>query len=151
MFPPDGLGSGLENPQPFFTNCKRGLEAQSKRGRYFSMVLHTHMLAFAHRMRLLATLFSHPQDFPGLWNPRPLNTRTTGRRTTRLGRPYTSSPVSGRTIPAVSVKRSFAPAVARQAGHEPRMPARPVLPLQEDRHAHVHLCAASASPLSWYR
>lgn len=31
------------------------------------------------------------------------------------------------------------------------MPARLVWPLQEDHHARIHLCAASASPLSWYR
>jgi hypothetical protein len=33
------------------------------------MVLHPHIIAFGHRMRLLAALFSHLQDFPGLWNP----------------------------------------------------------------------------------
>jgi peptidoglycan/xylan/chitin deacetylase (PgdA/CDA1 family) len=33
MFPPPGLGSGLENPKPFFTNCRLELDAQYKRGR----------------------------------------------------------------------------------------------------------------------
>ena len=40
MFPPPGLGSGLENPRPFLTNCTLEFNAQYKRGRYFSMVLH---------------------------------------------------------------------------------------------------------------
>jgi peptidoglycan-N-acetylglucosamine deacetylase len=69
MFPPPGLGSGLENPQPFFTNCRLEFEAQYKRGRYFSMVLHPHIIGFGHRMRLLETLLSHLHGFPDLWNP----------------------------------------------------------------------------------
>ena len=69
MFPPPGLGSGLENPKPFLTNCLLEFDAQYKRGRYFSMVLHPHIIGFGHRMRLLETLFSHLQDFPGVWNP----------------------------------------------------------------------------------
>jgi peptidoglycan/xylan/chitin deacetylase (PgdA/CDA1 family) len=69
MFPPPGLGSGLENPKPFLTNCLLEFDAQYKRGRYFSMVLHPHIIGFGHRMRLLETLFSHLQDFPGTWNP----------------------------------------------------------------------------------
>jgi peptidoglycan/xylan/chitin deacetylase (PgdA/CDA1 family) len=69
MFPPPGLGSGLENPKPFFTNCRLEFEAQYKRGRYFSMVLHPHIIGFGHRMRRLETLFSYLQDFPDLWNP----------------------------------------------------------------------------------
>jgi peptidoglycan/xylan/chitin deacetylase (PgdA/CDA1 family) len=69
MFPPPGLGSGLENPKPFLTNCRLEFEAQYKRGRYFSMVLHPHIIGFGHRMRLLETFLCHLQDFPGLWNP----------------------------------------------------------------------------------
>ena len=69
MFPPPGLGSGLENPKPFLTNCLLEFDAQYKRGRYFSMVLHPHIIGFGHRMRLLEELFSHLQDFPGIWNP----------------------------------------------------------------------------------
>jgi peptidoglycan/xylan/chitin deacetylase (PgdA/CDA1 family) len=69
MFPPPGLGSGLENPKPFLTNCLLEFDAQYKRGRYFSMVLHPHIIGFGHRMRLLEALFSYLQDFPGVWNP----------------------------------------------------------------------------------
>jgi peptidoglycan/xylan/chitin deacetylase (PgdA/CDA1 family) len=69
MFPPPGLGSGLENPKPFLTNCTLEFDAQYKRGRYFSMVLHPHIIGFGHRMRLLEAIFSHMQDFPGVWNP----------------------------------------------------------------------------------
>jgi peptidoglycan-N-acetylglucosamine deacetylase len=69
MFPPPGLGSGLENPRPFLTNCTLEFNAQYKRGRYFSMVLHPHIIGFGHRMRLLEALFTHMQGFPGIWNP----------------------------------------------------------------------------------
>ena len=69
MFPPPGLGSGLENPKPFLTNCTLEFDAQYRRGRYFSMVLHPHIIGFGHRMRLLETLFSHMRDFPDVWNP----------------------------------------------------------------------------------
>ena len=69
MFPPPGLGSGLENPRPFLTNCTLEFDAQYRRGRYFSMVVHPHIIGFGHRLRLLETLFNHMRDFPGLWNP----------------------------------------------------------------------------------
>src|SRR5919199_245433 len=69
MFPPPGLGSGLENPKPFLTNCRLEFDAQYKRGRYFSVVLHPSIIGFGHRMRLLETLLRHLQDFPGIWNP----------------------------------------------------------------------------------
>lgn len=69
MFPPPGLGSGLENPEPFLTNCLLECDAQYKRGRYFSMVLHPHIIGFGHSMRRLEALFSHLQDFSGIWNP----------------------------------------------------------------------------------
>jgi peptidoglycan/xylan/chitin deacetylase (PgdA/CDA1 family) len=69
MFPPPGLGSGLENPQPFLTNCMQEFNAQYKRGRYFSMTLHPHIMGFGHRMRILEAILSHIQGFPGIWNP----------------------------------------------------------------------------------
>jgi peptidoglycan/xylan/chitin deacetylase (PgdA/CDA1 family) len=69
MFPPPGLGSGLENPKPFLTNCTLEFDAQYKRGRYFSMTLHPHIIGFGHRMRILETILNHMQGFPGIWNP----------------------------------------------------------------------------------
>jgi len=69
MFPPPGLGSGLENPKPFLTNCLQEFDAQHQRGRYFSMVLHPHIIGFGHRMRLLETILSHLQEASGVWNP----------------------------------------------------------------------------------
>jgi peptidoglycan-N-acetylglucosamine deacetylase len=69
MFPPPGLGSGLENPKPFLTNCLQEFDAQHQRGRYFSMVLHPHIIGFGHRMRILETLLSHIQEASGVWNP----------------------------------------------------------------------------------
>jgi peptidoglycan/xylan/chitin deacetylase (PgdA/CDA1 family) len=69
MFPPPGLGSGLENPQPYLTNCVQEFDAQHRRGRYFSMVLHPHIIGFGHRMRILESILSHIQEAPGVWNP----------------------------------------------------------------------------------
>lgn len=69
MFPPPGLGSGLENPRPFLTNCTLEFEAQYRRGRYFSMVVHPHIIGFGHRMHLLETLLTHIRSFPDVWNP----------------------------------------------------------------------------------
>ncbi|MCZ6872736.1 MAG: polysaccharide deacetylase family protein [bacterium] len=69
MYPPPGLGSGLENPKPFLTNCKLEFDAQYKRGRYFSMTLHPYIIGFGHRLRILETVLSHIRDFPAVWNP----------------------------------------------------------------------------------
>lgn len=69
MFPPPGMGSGLEHPKPFLTNCLLEFDAQYKRGRYFSMTLHPYLIGFGHRMRLLETLLSHIQGFSDVWNP----------------------------------------------------------------------------------
>lgn len=69
MFPPPGLGSGLENPKPFLSNCIQEFDAQHLRGRYFSMVLHPHIIGFGHRMRILETVLSHVQAASDVWNP----------------------------------------------------------------------------------
>jgi peptidoglycan/xylan/chitin deacetylase (PgdA/CDA1 family) len=69
MYPPPGLGSGLENPKPFLSNCKLEFDAQYKRGRYFSMTLHPYIMAFGHRMHLLYNILSHIRDYPAVWNP----------------------------------------------------------------------------------
>lgn len=69
MFPPPGLGSGLENPRPFLTNCQQEFDAQHQRGRYFSMVVHPHIIGFGHRMRLLESILTHIGAASGVWNP----------------------------------------------------------------------------------
>jgi peptidoglycan/xylan/chitin deacetylase (PgdA/CDA1 family) len=69
MFPPPGKGSGLENPKPLLTNCLQEFDAQYKRGRYFSMVLHPYLIGFGHRLHILETICSHIQSTPGVWNP----------------------------------------------------------------------------------
>ena len=69
MYPPPGLGSGLENPKPFLTNCTLEFDAQYQRGRYFGMVLHPHIIGFGHRMRILDAILTHIQDASGVWNP----------------------------------------------------------------------------------
>jgi peptidoglycan/xylan/chitin deacetylase (PgdA/CDA1 family) len=69
MYPPPGVGSGLENPQPFLKNCTLEFSAQYKRGRYFSVVLHPHIIGFGHRMRILEAILTHIQGFSGVWNP----------------------------------------------------------------------------------
>lgn len=69
LYPPPGLGSGLENPKPFLSNCKLEFDAQYKRGRYFSMTLHPYIIGFGHRMHLLDSILGHIHDLPAVWNP----------------------------------------------------------------------------------
>ncbi len=69
MFPQPGLGSGLENPKPLLTNCLLEFDAQYKRGRYFSMVIHPYLIGFGHRMHILETIFGHIHGTQGIWNP----------------------------------------------------------------------------------
>ena len=42
-------GTGLENPDSLFRNWKAELDAQYKRGRHFSMVLHPHAIGWPNR------------------------------------------------------------------------------------------------------
>ena len=94
-------GTGLENPDALFRNWKAELDAQYKRGRQFSMVLHPH----AHR---LAQPAAHAGAVPRpcaeacpSCGTRPAPTaRGTGARPSPRPRISSSSRRSGRTIPA---------------------------------------------------
>lgn len=60
-------GTGLENPDSLFRNWKAELDAQYRRGRQFSMVLHPHAIAWPNRLYMLEQFLDHAQSLPGLW------------------------------------------------------------------------------------
>lgn len=61
-------GTGLENPDALFRNCRAELDAQYKRGRHFSMVLHPHAIGWPNRLLMLEQFLDHARDLPDLWN-----------------------------------------------------------------------------------
>ncbi|HJQ58850.1 MAG TPA: polysaccharide deacetylase family protein, partial [Vineibacter sp.] len=60
-------GTGLENPAALYRNWKAELDAQYKRGRHFSMVVHPHSIAWPNRLHLLEQFLDHARGLPGLW------------------------------------------------------------------------------------
>jgi peptidoglycan-N-acetylglucosamine deacetylase len=62
-------GTGLEHADDMFRNWRAEFNAQYKRGRQFSMVLHPGMVGWAHRLQLLEEFLVHVRGFPGVWNP----------------------------------------------------------------------------------
>jgi peptidoglycan/xylan/chitin deacetylase (PgdA/CDA1 family) len=60
-------GTGLENPDSLCRNWRAELDAQYKRGRQFSMVLHPHAIAWPNRLHLLEQFLEHARALPGLW------------------------------------------------------------------------------------
>lgn len=67
MFP--RKGTGLEHADDLFRNWRAEFNAQYKRGRQFSMVLHPGMIGWAHRLQLLEDFLTHMRGSPGVWNP----------------------------------------------------------------------------------
>lgn len=67
LFPPQG--SGLENPDSLARNWRTEFDAQYKRGRWFGMTLHPHIIAWANRLQVLDEFFAHMRSLPALWNP----------------------------------------------------------------------------------
>jgi peptidoglycan/xylan/chitin deacetylase (PgdA/CDA1 family) len=61
-------GTGLEHADDLFRNWRAEFNAQYRRGRQFSMVLHPGMVGWAHRLHLLEDFFAHVRGFPGVWN-----------------------------------------------------------------------------------
>jgi peptidoglycan/xylan/chitin deacetylase (PgdA/CDA1 family) len=61
-------GTGLENPDALFRNWKAELDAQYKRGRQFSMVLHPHAIAWPNRLHMLERFLDHARGLPDLWH-----------------------------------------------------------------------------------
>jgi peptidoglycan/xylan/chitin deacetylase (PgdA/CDA1 family) len=60
-------GTGLENPDSLFRNWKAELDAQYKRGRHFSMVLHPHAIGWPNRLNMLEDFLEHARGLPELW------------------------------------------------------------------------------------
>jgi len=69
MFPAPGMGSGLENPLALFENWRQEFEATYRRGRFFTMVVHPHLIAWGNRLEMLERFILHLQMFPAIWNP----------------------------------------------------------------------------------
>lgn len=67
LFPPQG--TNLENPNSLARNWRAELDAQYKRGRWFSMTLHPHIIGWANRIQVLDEFLAHMRSLPGLWNP----------------------------------------------------------------------------------
>jgi peptidoglycan-N-acetylglucosamine deacetylase len=61
-------GTGLEHADALFRNWRAEFEAQYRRGRQFSMVLHPGAVGWLHRLQLLDEFFAHMRSFPGVWH-----------------------------------------------------------------------------------
>lgn len=99
MFP--HKGTGLENPDGLFRNCRAELEAQHKRGRQFAMTLHPYAIGWPNRLFRLDEFLGLVRALPDVWNP------TSHECAEHWARNYPrethlnfSSRPSGRTIPA---------------------------------------------------
>ena len=67
MFPLQG--TGLENSDMLFRNWRAELDAQYKRGRFFTMTLHPHHIGWCNRAAGLEDFLSYMTSLPDLWNP----------------------------------------------------------------------------------
>jgi peptidoglycan/xylan/chitin deacetylase (PgdA/CDA1 family) len=67
MFP--RAGTGLENSDMLVRNWRAELDAQYKRGRFFTMVLHPQHIGWCNRMGLLEEFLAYMTRLPDLWNP----------------------------------------------------------------------------------
>jgi peptidoglycan/xylan/chitin deacetylase (PgdA/CDA1 family) len=67
MFP--AQGSGLENPDMLMRNWRAELDAQYRRGRFFSIVLHPQHIGWCNRMAGLEEFLAYMTSLPDLWNP----------------------------------------------------------------------------------
>ncbi|HZT47680.1 MAG TPA: polysaccharide deacetylase family protein [Hyphomicrobiaceae bacterium] len=67
MFPV--AGTGLDNPDMLVRNWRAELDAQYRRGRFFTMTLHPQHVGWCHRMELLEDFLDDMTRLPDLWNP----------------------------------------------------------------------------------
>lgn len=65
MFPV--AGTGLENADMLARNWRAEFDAQYRRGRFFSMVLHPQHAGFGHRAELLDRFLTHVVSRPDVW------------------------------------------------------------------------------------
>jgi peptidoglycan-N-acetylglucosamine deacetylase len=67
MFPV--AGTGLENPDMLFRNWRAELDAQYRRNRFFTMVMHPQHIGWCNRMAGLEDFLGYMSKLPDLWNP----------------------------------------------------------------------------------
>ena len=60
-------GTGLENADMLARNWRAEFDAQFKRGRFFSMVLHPQHAGFGHRLELADRFLAHLKSRPDVW------------------------------------------------------------------------------------
>ncbi|MGE0698528.1 MAG: polysaccharide deacetylase family protein [Hyphomicrobiaceae bacterium] len=60
-------GTGLENPDMLARNWRGEFDAQYRRGRFFSMVLHPQHAGFGHRLELTDRFLAHMASRPDVW------------------------------------------------------------------------------------
>jgi peptidoglycan/xylan/chitin deacetylase (PgdA/CDA1 family) len=65
LFP--AKGTGLEHADSLARNWRAEFDAQYKRGRMFSMVLHPRHIGWSHRIELLDRFFDDARSRPGVW------------------------------------------------------------------------------------
>jgi peptidoglycan/xylan/chitin deacetylase (PgdA/CDA1 family) len=66
LFPTEG--TGLENPDLLFRNWRGELDAQYRRGRFFTMTLHPQHIGWCNRMAGFEAFLGFMTSLPGLWN-----------------------------------------------------------------------------------
>jgi peptidoglycan/xylan/chitin deacetylase (PgdA/CDA1 family) len=67
MFPPQG--TGLENSDMLLRNWRGELDAQYRRGRFFTMTVHPQHSGWCNRLALLEEFLAYLTRLPDLWNP----------------------------------------------------------------------------------
>jgi hypothetical protein len=67
MFPV--AGTGLENSDMLLRNWRAELDAQYRRGRFFTMVLHPQHIGWCNRLGGLEEFLGYLTHLPDLWNP----------------------------------------------------------------------------------
>lgn len=66
LFP--AKGTGLEHADSLARNWRAEMDAQHRRGRSITMVLHPYAIGWAHRLRLLDEFLGHVTALPKVWN-----------------------------------------------------------------------------------
>lgn len=66
LFP--AQGTGLEHADSLARNWRAEFDAQHRRGRSFTMVLHPYAIGWSHRLRLLDEFLGHVREVPAVWN-----------------------------------------------------------------------------------
>ena len=61
-------GTGLEHGDSLARNWRAEMDAQHRRGRSFSMVLHPYAIGWAQRPKLLDEFLTHVRTLPKVWN-----------------------------------------------------------------------------------